>query len=854
MSARIKKVKYISLLEASQLSSYSQEYLSLRARQTKLRALKIGRNWVTTKSWLKEYIKIAESSGNGKHAELELGLAKFVEPPLNLPIEGLVETPLLVPIEIPVGSMFRVAGALALVLFFTVGIHNLDLPTKAKKLVVQTPNYVKSFGEGFDRGIQELALKAHFAAQDFGNGFDTGFPVFVVSFGEGFSYGVSSPASVETFAKDYGEWLFKQTTMLPRGYTSLDQKVSDGLSQDIETISRAYENVNSAVARGIEKNIQGLGDGVSEVLQKAKNGFFAFGNAIGNAVDRAVGGVKERFAKKPEPVAQEPEHTPRGSTLPCTPPGCEVPTSFPGGGSEPEPQPISEKGGTVPPSVVVRETQVLDSTELALLKSQVAGILTGRGDIDSLKAITQKIQSSPPQSFAQNAPVYIGSSGVQVAGNVNAGSIGASFGGVKDLGVGLSATIGETNNANSKLTVNAESFFNSPVKLTSSLNIGTSALNNLTVATSGNLETKGSIKVLNSSDVAQVTLDTNGNITITGTLTAQGGASITGGTTTLSALSVTGNTVLGDEGADTLTFNASTLSLPNSLNIDSATLYIDASSNRIGIGTVSPARILDVFGSGPQLRLSIDSSNYTDLSTASSGFFTIDTTEQGIGFVDGVGIGSTYATTTPPSDGLIVQGNVGIGNTSPSTKLDITGTFNATGAATLGSTLAVTGGTTLSSTLGVTGATTLSSTLAVTGATTLSSTLAVTGESTFSSPMRVTVNDAITNAVTTLLTLDHNTTGTGAAGIGNRISFRTENAGATLNEIGRLDVSLTTATSASEDSTLAFTGMKAGTLTEYLSLGAAAGIFNDSNADIDFRIEGDNATALFVVDAGLEAL
>ncbi|MBI2642537.1 MAG: S-layer family protein, partial [Candidatus Wildermuthbacteria bacterium] len=785
MSAQVRKPKYISLLEASKISSYSQEYLSLRARQGKLRALKIGRNWVTTKSWLKEYIKITGKTPGVNDAELQQtpGVsAKFVAPPANLPVEdGELQRTIRVfrekiPIELPVAQVFKLTGALALVLLFTVGVHSLDLPTKGEKLVLETPNYVKNFSEGFDRSSRELALKAHFAVQELGSGFDTGFPTAIQQsnkqiqvFSEGFSYGLASPASVETFAKDYGEWLFKQTTSLPQGYVTLDQKVSEGIRNDVKTISGSYQTVNSAIAKGVQNNIQSVGEGIGKVGQSTKRGFFAFGNAVGSAVDRVVGGVRERFVKKPEPVAQEPEKE----------------TEF-------QKEEVAEERNSVSgpktPEVVrevVRTERVLDAQELAILKSQVAGILTWRGDIDNLKKITDKIQSSPPQSFASNAPVYIGSSGVQVAGNVSASSIGATLAGAQNLGVGLSATIGETNNANSKLTVNAESFFNSPVKLTSSFNVGTSALNNLTIATSGNVETKGSIKILNSSDVAQVTLDTSGNVTITGALTAQGGSNISGGTTTLSALSVTGNTVLGDEAADTITFTANSLALTNSLNIDSNTLYIDASNNKVGLGTLTPARMLEILGAGPQLRISSDASNYTDLSHAAAGFFTINTTGSGIGLVDGVGIGSTYSTTTPPTDGLIVQGNVGIGTTSPSTKLDITGTLNATGASTLGSTLTVT------------------------GATTLSSTLAVTGESIFSSPARITVNDAITNAVTTLFTLDHNTTGTAAAGIGNRISFRIENASGVLNEVGRFDVSLTTATSASEDSTLAFTGTKA---------------------------------------------
>lgn len=49
--------EYISLKTAAQYCRYSQDYLSLRARQGKLKALKFGRNWVTTREWLQEYVE-----------------------------------------------------------------------------------------------------------------------------------------------------------------------------------------------------------------------------------------------------------------------------------------------------------------------------------------------------------------------------------------------------------------------------------------------------------------------------------------------------------------------------------------------------------------------------------------------------------------------------------------------------------------------------------------------------------------------------------------------------------------------------------------------------------------------------
>ncbi len=49
-------MEYLSLSKVAESCNYSQEYLSLRARQGKLRAVKIDKNWFTTEDWLKEYI------------------------------------------------------------------------------------------------------------------------------------------------------------------------------------------------------------------------------------------------------------------------------------------------------------------------------------------------------------------------------------------------------------------------------------------------------------------------------------------------------------------------------------------------------------------------------------------------------------------------------------------------------------------------------------------------------------------------------------------------------------------------------------------------------------------------------
>ncbi len=51
-----KNIKYISLQEASKHCDYSPEYLRLLARQGKIFSKHIGRNWMTTKEAIEEYI------------------------------------------------------------------------------------------------------------------------------------------------------------------------------------------------------------------------------------------------------------------------------------------------------------------------------------------------------------------------------------------------------------------------------------------------------------------------------------------------------------------------------------------------------------------------------------------------------------------------------------------------------------------------------------------------------------------------------------------------------------------------------------------------------------------------------
>jgi hypothetical protein len=108
----------------------------------------------------------------------------------------------------------------------------------------------------------------------------------------------------------------------------------------------------------------------------------------------------------------------------------------------------------------------------------------------------------------------------------------------------------------------------------------------------------------------------------------------------------------------------------NTVAVDTDVLYVDASSNRVGIGTTSPSYKLDVNGSiassvssgFPELRLSDAVSD-----------FIITTNSQGEGVIktEGTSKNIRFFNNSGETMRISGNGNVGIGTTSPGAKLDV---------------------------------------------------------------------------------------------------------------------------------------------------------------------------------------
>jgi hypothetical protein len=126
-----------------------------------------------------------------------------------------------------------------------------------------------------------------------------------------------------------------------------------------------------------------------------------------------------------------------------------------------------------------------------------------------------------------------------------------------------------------------------------------------------------------------------------------GTATFDGGITVAGSSLLNGSVTLGDASGDALTVNASTMAIPNNLNIDSNTLFIDATSNEIGIGTSSPDYPVDLEGS-LNGDFAFNVSNAAAGTTAFAGFRgSSDTASFGFGALSGSytggGGGSHYA-------------------------------------------------------------------------------------------------------------------------------------------------------------------------------------------------------------------
>jgi len=125
------------------------------------------------------------------------------------------------------------------------------------------------------------------------------------------------------------------------------------------------------------------------------------------------------------------------------------------------------------------------------------------------------------------------------------------------------------------------------------------------------------------------------------------------------AFAANGGATLGDASGDALTINSSAVSIPNGLNFDSNTLVIDATNNRVGVGTASPAAGLHVAGSFRQTGATVPF-EWT-VNAAGADYLKLNA----VGYADNLIVATS-------------AGNVGIGTSSPNAKFEVSASGETT--------------------------------------------------------------------------------------------------------------------------------------------------------------------------------
>ena len=173
----------------------------------------------------------------------------------------------------------------------------------------------------------------------------------------------------------------------------------------------------------------------------------------------------------------------------------------------------------------------------------------------------------------------------------------------------------------------------------------------------------GALRIFDATNSAErLVVNTDGHVDVTGNLDVGAGIDVTGAITGTTGLSIEGATVFNDAGAD--------VDFRIEGDTDANLFYVNAGTNRVGIGTSGPNELLEVTGN---CRLSSGGATRTlHMGPASAG---IEYNVNGTTFIQGRTDAYPLAFKTQSADRMRIDssGNVGIGTTSPGAKLKING-------------------------------------------------------------------------------------------------------------------------------------------------------------------------------------
>lgn len=138
-----------------------------------------------------------------------------------------------------------------------------------------------------------------------------------------------------------------------------------------------------------------------------------------------------------------------------------------------------------------------------------------------------------------------------------------------------------------------------------------------------------------------------------------------------------GSVTLGDAAGDALTVNSSAITIPNGLSFDTDVLSIDATNNRVGIGTTTPTQQFSVVAPAATDAQALLRAPSTNKSVLNFG----DTASDTVGAIqyDHTTDAMIFLANGAEDMRILSNGNVGIGTASPSVKLAVNGAVSAAG-------------------------------------------------------------------------------------------------------------------------------------------------------------------------------
>ena len=286
------KKEYISLQEATQFCKYSQEYLSLRARQGKLKAVKMGRNWVTTKDWLEEYLrKVEEYNHKIKKISQPSKTVGRAEPPENLPVGE--------PQKIKIPFWKAVRAELSFHNLRSAFLMGLVLALVIASGVWGREDLRKVYSE-ISPYLVEIIEKA--GAQTFSLGREE---ITLAAVGE----------SILNIFKDYSDWITKEIreSLIGRQYVKANKVLEENLARAFQNLKGGYSSANqfiegkiSALSRMlvksyltandfIEKKISQGWQSVKKLTEKMRRLALLF---MGREEEKKIGLTKEELKKE----------------------------------------------------------------------------------------------------------------------------------------------------------------------------------------------------------------------------------------------------------------------------------------------------------------------------------------------------------------------------------------------------------------------------------------------------------------------------------------------------------------------------------------------------------------------------